>query len=231
MGEWPTIDGIISKLEKKLYKINAHDFLSDLFECGAIALSNRFDYKQASEREKRYCSIMNNYDKETRTLMVEIFCDLELILTNQINKNIGFDDYLGKLYMQSETSNKKAGQFFTPYHVSKLVAGAGLDKDKIQQCQKDDVMVISEPSCGSGGMILATADILYNKYNFNYSWNMFAKCSDLDKRCVHMSYLQLGFAGIPAEIEWADSLSGQVMERWRTPTMIMLWNRFKQYAR
>nr|CAI9752182.1 hypothetical protein GCSOEBMH_GCSOEBMH_CDS_0048 [uncultured phage] len=60
---------------------------------------------------------------------------------------------------------------------------------------------------------------------------MFVKCSDLDKRCVHMSYLQLGLAGIPAEIEWADSMTGQVMEKWRTPTMMMFWERFERYSR
>lgn len=77
----------------------------------------------------------------------------------------------------------------------------------------------------------AVADVLYNKYDFNFSWNMFVKCSDLDKRCVHMSYLQLGLAGIPAEIEWADSMTGQVMEKWRTPTMMMFWERFERYSR
>ena len=114
----------------------------------------------------------------------------------------------------------------------RLVAAAGIDEERIQKHkQDDDVMVMMEPSCGSGGLVLATADVLYNKYDFNFSWNMFAKCSDLDKRCVHMSYLQLGLAGIPAEIEWADSMTGQVMEKWRTPTMMMLWERFERYSR
>lgn len=232
MEDWPTIDKIAEKIDRKLHKINPHDFLSDLFECGAIAVSNRFDFSQAEEREERYMSIMKSHDKDTRVLMMDVFADIVFLLEHQINSYVGFDDYLGKLYMKSGTSNNRAGQFFTPYHVSKLVAAAGIDEDRIQKHkQDDDVMVMMEPSCGSGGLVLATADVLYNKYDFNFSWNMFVKCSDLDKRCVHMSYLQLGLAGIPAEIEWADSMTGQVMEKWRTPTMMMFWERFERYSR
>ena len=79
--------------------------------------------------------------------------------------------------------------------------------------------------------LVARIALTMKDYDFNFSWNMFVKCSDLDKRCVHMSYLQLGLAGIPAEIEWADSMTGQVMEKWRTPTMMMFWERFERYSR
>ncbi len=84
MEDWPTIDKIAEKIERKLHKINPHDFLSDLFECGAIAISNRFDFSQAEEREERYLSIMKSHDKDTRVLMMDIFTDLSFLLERQI---------------------------------------------------------------------------------------------------------------------------------------------------
>lgn len=54
----PTVGQILKLLEKGLYKVNAHEFLSDVFECGAIAISNRFDFRQYQKREERYLQII-----------------------------------------------------------------------------------------------------------------------------------------------------------------------------
>lgn len=72
----------------------------------------------------------------------------------------------------------------------------------------------NEPACGSGGMIIATIDTLYNKYDFNYSRNLFVECSDIDARCVYMTYLQLACTGVPAVIYQRDTLSMQTWQRW-----------------
>lgn len=46
------ITKILKLLEKNLYKVDAHTFLSDVFECGAISISNRFDFRNYDKREK-----------------------------------------------------------------------------------------------------------------------------------------------------------------------------------
>lgn len=223
---FPTVNGLLKTLDRMTYKVNRHEFLSDLFECGAIAISNRFDLRQADEREKRYLQIIKKYDKETQNVICEMFADIYTILSNQIN--IGFDDYLGKLYMLSETSNSYAGQFFTPYGVSKACAEITADEKIINEhIENDKILTACEPACGSGGMVLALADILYNQYNFNISRNLLIECSDIDSRCVHMTYLQLGLAGIPAIIYKRNTLTMQTWERWETPAYIMQWMRFR----
>lgn len=224
----PTVNDILKQLDKGLYKVGRHEFLSDVFECGAIAVSNRFDRRQAPAREEAYNRIINKYDPDMRQLLSQIFTMIFTLLTNQINPNIGFNDYLGELYMKSETSNSKAGQFFTPYHLSKACAAVCIDHELVEEyIRKDKIITMNEPACGAGGMILAAVDILYNQHHFNYPRNLVVECSDIDSRCVHMTYLQLGLAGIPAVIYQMDTLTMKTWQRWETPAYIMQWLRFR----
>ena len=232
MNNVPTVSDLLKLLDKRLYKVDAHTFLSDVFECGAIALSNRFDLTQAKEREKKYMQIIEKYDKSLRILMSQIFTMIFSLLTQQIDPGVGFNDYLGEFYMKSETSNNKAGQFFTPFHLSKACAAVCIDHDLVEQYKREDkIITMNEPSCGAGGMILAAVDILYNQHHFNYSRNLVVECSDIDSRCVHMAYLQLGLAGIPAVIYQRDTLSMKTWQRWETPAYIMQYIRFRDVLR
>ena len=201
-----------------------HEFLSDLFNIGAISISNKFAYRE--DREQEYLRIIKKYDKDMQDLIVNILAKLFILMTNQTF--IGFDDYLGKLYMKSETSNSKAGQFFTPYSISKMCAEMTLDKAKINECiEQDKILTLNEPTCGAGGMILGAVDVLYNKYNFNYARNLLVICSDIDTRCVAMTYLQLSLAGVPAIVYHQDTLTLKTWDMWETPAYIMQYMRFR----
>ncbi len=222
----PTVDDILKLLDKGAYKTNRYELLSDIFQCGAIAISNKFDIPQAEEREKIYLNIIKKYDKDMQYLIAEIFAKIYLLLTSQID--YGFADYIGELYMKSETSSKNAGQFFTPYCISKACAEMAINSSQVEQYIKEDkILTLNEPACGSGGMIIATIDTLYNKYDFNYSRNLFVECSDIDARCVYMTYLQLACTGVPAVIYQRDTLTLQTWQRWETPAYIMQWLRFR----
>lgn len=221
----PKIDDIIKLISKATYKVGTHELLSDVFECSAIAISNKFDKRNYDRREETYKAIMSKHDLETRKLISEIFAEIFALLTNQIN--IGFNDYLGELYMRSETSSSKAGQFFTPFSISKLCAETSVNQKTIEECiEKDKILTMHEPTVGAGGMALALADVLYNKYHFNISRNLFIECGDIDARCVHMTYLQLALAGIPAVVYHRDGLTLETWDRWETPAYIMQYPRF-----
>lgn len=225
----PKIDDIIKLISKATYKVGIHELLSDVFECSAIAISNKFDFRNYDSREEKYKAIMNKYDLETRKLICEIFAKIYMLLSNQIS--VGFNDYLGELYMRSETSSSKAGQFFTPYCVSKMCAETSIDQKTIDECiEKDKILTMHEPTVGAGGMVLALADVLYNKYHFNIARNLFIECGDIDIRCVHMTYLQLALAGIPAVIYHRDGLTLETWDRWETPAYIMQYPRFVKYS-
>ncbi len=222
------LDYIIKQVEIASTKISPHELLSDIFEAGAIAVSNRFDTSKAARlREEKYQQIMTKYSPESQKQICDIFAEILILLANQVKD--GFYDYLGELYMASNTGNKKAGQFFTPYHVSELNAAAAMNDKIIKLCKsEDEILSISEPSCGSAGMVLAAAGILLNEYDFNIARNLYVECSDIDRRCVHMAYLQIGLAGIPAVINWQNTLTGEKWERWETPAYILQWPRFTE---
>ena len=224
----PSVAKILKLLEKGCLRIGRHEFLSDVFECGAIAISNRFDKRQAERREERYLQIVKKYDRDTLELLTKVFAEIYMLLSQQINPAVGFNDWLGELYMRSETSNKYTGQFFTPYNLSKASAAMAINEAIVNEhIEQDKILTLNEPACGAGGMVIAAADILYNQYHFNISRNLLVECSDIDSRCVHMAYLQLGLAGIPAVIFKRDTLSMQTWERWETPAYIMQYMRFK----
>ena len=229
----PTVDSMLKKLDKGTYKVDRHSFLSDVFEVSAIAISNQFDSSKFNEREEKYKKIMKKYDKSTQELICEIFADIYILLSSQIFHNVGFYDYLGELYMRSETSNKQAGQFFTPYSVSKMCARLTINDDKskfnIENAKKTDrILTFNEPSCGSGGMIIASVDCLYREHHFNYCTNLLVECSDIDLRCVHMCYLQLALSGVPAIVKHQDTLTQETWDVWRTPACLMQYVRFRK---
>lgn len=224
----PTVDSILKKMQRASVKTSLYELLSATIECGAIAISNQFDKVQAPGREKRYFQIMKGVDSETQKLIQDIFGDIAVLLMNMINPHVGFRDYLGELYMKSETSSSKAGQFFTPYSVSKMCAQVAINENKVNEAiAQDKILTLNEPTCGAGGMILAAADVLYNQYHFNIARNLFVICSDVDIRCVHMTYLQLSLAGIPAVVYQQNTLTLETWQSWETPAYIMQYTRFR----
>lgn len=220
----PTVNSILKKIQQDSYAVSIYELLSDVFECGAISISNAFAFNK--EREEKYLKIMNKYNEKTRSRIRDIFTDIYFLLSAQID--LGFKDYLGELYMRSETSNGKAGQFFTPYDVSKLCAQISIGKTDIEKYIKEDkILTLNEPTCGAGGMVLAAVDVLYNEHHFNYARNLLVECSDIDMRCVHMTFLQLACAGVPAVIYHRDTITMKTWDRWETPAYVMQYSRFR----
>ena len=49
----PTIEDIIKRINASVYRFDKHQLISDVFECGAITISNMVDLMYKEEREKR----------------------------------------------------------------------------------------------------------------------------------------------------------------------------------
>ena len=47
-----SVTEIIKRIDRASYKVSKSKLISDVFECGAIAISNKFDLPQFDEREK-----------------------------------------------------------------------------------------------------------------------------------------------------------------------------------
>lgn len=146
---------------------------ADWIQCVALyPISNSvqiFHDNLWKQREEQYLATMNRYGKEERMKMAEMAG--MLILTYE--KGLG--DVLGEVYMESIGGNKNSGQFFTPYSVSLATARLTLP-DTIDENKK---LSLCEPTCGSGGMVIAAAQVLQEK-GINYQRVLDVVCQDLD---------------------------------------------------
>ena len=222
----PNVKDVVKLIDDAAVFHDKDRFLSDLFCCGAISVSNAVDLLQAAEREAHYKQIMSHYSEKERFAMAEIFGKLFGLLTSVVYDDGVFSDYLGEIFMSCNMGNKSAGQFFTPYHVSKLCA-----KLAIGTPDKADgkILTLNEPCCGSGGMVLAAMDVLKNDFGINYAMDCFVDCSYVDLRCVHMTYLQLSLAGVPAIVKHQDALTRKIWSVWKTPALVFQYMRFYKY--
>lgn len=205
--------------------------IRDFFELSAISIRNNFDHgNEYANLEKRYTEIAQGYKKEYLEGFAMALGMLGKKIQDAVNGNAPFADWAGELYMDSDTSNGKAGQFFTPYSVSQCMARINFPKDEVLAKLGSDpnsVLTIYEPTCGAGGLIVAAIDAL-NYAGVNYSWNAFVDCGDIDPRCVHMTYVTLSLLGVPAVVRLGDALMMEYRQAWFTPAYLMACPHFKK---
>lgn len=210
----------ISKIVEELAKNkDKYQVLYDMFEIMAITIANSsYRTSKWQERENRYLEIINKYSSQEVDLIIEAFGILNIITTEAVN-NMEFEDWLGKLYMNSGVQSKEKGQFFTPYSVSKITAELTINIEEIKEKIASDpeyVFKIGDPCCGAGSMSIALVESLY-KNGIGYSTNTLFVCDDKDLRCCYMCYIQLSLLGVPAVIRHMDTLYNEVYDTFFTP--------------
>lgn len=221
---------LVKLLKQFGYAHQINTVFADFVEISAIALSNSVDKPQFEPRERRYLEIVGKYKPEELQLFARMFAELTLSFEHRlgVDDNLppgalpcpgNLTDVLGETYMMLDIGNDRAGQFFTPYSISRLMAGItiGGRSDAIEQ---DGFMRMQEPACGAGGMVIATADALLS-VGENYQQTLHATCIDIDARCVHMTYLQLSMMHVPAIVVHGNALTREVWGMWYTPAHIL----------
>lgn len=221
----------ISKIFDMVRDRDHYTVIRDFFELSAISIRNNFDFgPEHANFEKRFMEIAQGYKKEYLEGFAKALGLLGEKIRSAVEGNTPFADWAGELYMDSGTSNGKAGQFFTPYSVSQCMARINFPKDEVRAKLGDDpnrVLTIYEPTCGAGGLIVASIDALAEA-GVNYSWNAFVDCGDIDPRCVHMTYVTLSLLGVPAVVRLGDALMMEYRQNWFTPAYLMAWSHFKR---
>lgn len=177
-------------------RYSAYEIFTDWIEVSALAMANSTCFihdKHWQTREEKYKTIMNKYSHEEQIK----FCEMLAWFVEDIEENPR--DVLGEAFMRGGMGADAAGQFFTPFNISLLMAEVNVEN------YKDGEITLSEPSCGSGGGVIAIAVALKNK-GINYQNVMKVVAQDLDWRCVYMCYLQLSYMGIDAICVQGDTL-------------------------
>lgn len=189
-----------------------HQVFRDWVEMSAISIANAVDKAQFEQREARYLDIVKRYSKDE----VNTICEMFALLVMEF-ENVMFDDVLGDIFGALEVGNSAVGQFFTPFHISDLMARLVGFEDAIEQ---KGFVSVNEPTCGAGGMVIALAKTMYEQ-KFNYQQLLHATAQDLDLLCVCMTYVQLSLLHIPAVVILGDTLKMEQRELWYTPAHIM----------
>jgi hypothetical protein len=186
----------------------------------AISLSNQVDFTHREEREKRYLELIRSYEKKEQGLFPQMFAHLVEALEYKV-KTTGPEDVFGPIYLELEIYRKEKGQFFTPQHISDMMAKltAGNDDWK-ESLDQQGFISMSEPSCGSGVMITSMCKAM-KKADLNYCTQLVVVAVDVDQKCAFMTYLQLALYGVPAVVIHGNSITCKEFSRWYTPVYIL----------
>lgn len=148
MGSTATAE--IAKMLGSIHDRDHYTVLRDFFELSAISIRNAVDFGRDRETyEMRYKAIAEKYRKEYLDIIASAFAMLGAQILKAANGDIPFADWAGEIYMDSGTSNGKAGQFFTPYSVSRCMAEINFPKEEVLaklEGDSDRVITIYEPT-------------------------------------------------------------------------------------
>lgn len=203
---------MMDKLTGNGYR-SAESVFVDFLTLSACSYSNVFDRTNKEAREKQYLDIVKKYKKEElnyfSTALGELTMAAEIYLQHGYIKDI-----LGYIYTTGQYYKKAMGQYFTPDNIAIFMTE--IINGDFKQLEKEEFISVSEPTCGSGVMVLAFAQNMLKK-EINYQNFMFADAWDLDQTCALMAYVQFSIYNIPAIVTHGDSLSLKAYSKWITP--------------
>lgn len=216
----PYLQRMQASLRRCQHRHDLYTVFGDCMEAIAISIANSVDRSQREAREQRYLAIVGRYERD----VIELFPRIMAELVGALQAGIG--DVLGALFHELELHNKARGQFFTPYTISRMMAGITLGNEASVRAIIDEhgFVTAMEPACGAGSMIIALAGAM-KELGINYQRHLHVTAIDIDPRAVHMAYTQLSLLHVPAHLIVGNALSDECREHWYTPTHILGgWN-------
>lgn len=216
----PRLKTIVKLFETCRYSHDLYSVFSDWCEYAAISMSNAVDLVHFEKREARYLEIVGKYDGPTIETFTKIMGEVIMAMEDAPQ------DILGATFHALELHSKARGQFFTPYPICRMMAMmlAGSKEEIGNIMEKRGFMVAQEPAVGSGAMIVALAEAIRDA-GFNYQQMLHVTAVDIDRRAVHMAYIQFSLLHIPATVLVGDSLAMRFHEEWHTLAHVMGgWN-------
>ncbi|MGQ6551046.1 N-6 DNA methylase, partial [Serratia sp. IR-2025] len=168
-----------------------HEVFRDFAEMATLAVQNVF--LRSPDLEKEYLAIAGRYQPDDVNRMTQLLgC-----LTGALECQPG--DFLGQIFMELEIGSDHMGQFFTPYHLSALMARLTAG-DVLSELEHKPFITLQEPAVGAGSMVIAFAEMLAEQ-GINYQDKLFASCMDIDGKRL----IQTVFHFRPCFLPWTLS--------------------------
>ena len=174
-----------------------------------IFVSLQRDDKGHREIVDRYKS---EFGEETGQSTIEAYAEGFRELLNSMEKTDA--DLLGKIFEEYGPSSDSKGQFFTPENVSKFSASLNLPSEQeLEDSTVDDPIRIKDPACGSGRLLIATAQLIDEKVGVPYAALYYAQ--DKDYTCAKMAAINFAIRGLPGVVTHGDSLTLDTRTKWK----------------
>lgn len=159
--------------------------------------------------EEAYLAAIAAFEKEEQTIIAQLFAISMMALTDLQ------EDFLGQLYMEMEIANKHVGQFFTPKHVSRMMAEMQMFGIE-ERIKEKGFITLSEPACGAGVMVIEAGNVL-RAQGFDPGNAMLFQAVDISRICFNMAYFQFSVLGLSGEVVHGDTIAFQQYEVRETP--------------
>lgn len=177
---------------------------SDFVTMFACSISNSLDKQNFDKREKLYLQTINKYDEDEQDVFPKLAADTIMALDENQEQ-----DFLGHIYMSLGLGSKSTSQFFTPYHICKLMAEVAIG-DVIPEIKEKGYISINDPCCGAGATLIAGVNAIRSrleKENINFQNHVLVVAQDIDFTVAAMCYIQLSLLGVAGYVKVGNSLT------------------------
>lgn len=210
----------MSEIRKASQSYSEADIFRDACRIFAISLRSPLilDKEKKKQIEDEYQTYVAKYKRDG----MEHICKSFAILVDALGTHRG--DFLGRVLEAYNATNKSFAQFFTPDHISRLMAKLVIGKPEAGK-----IVTICDPACGAGSLLIEAAEEFIEQGG--RQGDIFLSAQDLDYNAFNISFVQFSLLGYPAEVTRMNSLSMEVYEGpWKTGgyflhhlPMRMLW--------
>ena len=212
-------------LDKLTGKKSAATVFADFLKIAAISISNFFDPNGKytpldvwEEREMTYSRLAEEYGED-----FQLFLNMFVALQSEIDaaKGVKYRDILGQFLMGMNFNDEGNDQFFTPNHVAEFMGDLVFaDKDFNSEIAQRGYCVLREPTCGGGALVFGGVEA-FRRQGFDPEQQLLVIATDLDERCVLMTYVQCAMYNIPAMVQQCNfTTSESLSPPWFTPKFV-----------
>lgn len=195
----------VKAYDKLCYRQNPWTVWRDFVNMFACSIANTVDRDKVrwDVREKSYMDAVQGYTEEE----VKLFTELAGLTIEALEENPA-QDFLGDLYMRLDFGSGWHGQFFTPWHISEVMAKMLIGADLYAEIDQRGYITVNDPACGAGCMLLAFARACMEDPQIgNYQSQVLFVAQDLDKVVAQMCYIRLSLLGCAGYVIVGNTLT------------------------
>lgn len=169
----------------------------------------------AQTREAEYLEEAKRWDKEDLKVFAEAFGALIAEMEDR-----PFEDLIGGYYMEFALSSKGQqwnGEFHTPKPICDMMARITLGD--MESLPADRPILVCEPACGAGAMILSLAEACSPEVRRRLR----VTAIDICRTACDMAFINTTLWGVPARILHGNTLSNEYWAAWSNIHYIAPW--------